>query len=178
MKEIPYRELIGTLLWVANGTRPDISYAVSTLAKYTTHPGMLHWEALLRVLGYLYATQEYCIKYSRNESVVDGIDARGYARGVLPFTTMDGFVDASYAGDGPVSWQSRLQSSVALSSMEAEYMAASAATQEAMWLNRLLQQLGFKTPRPTKIFEDNKAAILFSDHPGDHRRSKHIDTRR
>ena len=178
MKEIPYRELIGTLLWVANGTRPDVAYAVSTLAKYTTNPGMLHWKALLRVLGYLYATQEYCIKYSRNESVVDGIDARGYARGVLPFTTMDGFVDASYAGDvdtrrsttgymfkisgGPVSWQSRLQSSVALSSMEAEYMAASAATQEAMWLNRLLQQLGLKTPRPTKIYEDNKAAILFS----------------
>ena len=46
-----------------------------------------------------------------------------------------------------------------------------------MWLNRLLQQLGFKTPRPTKIYEDNKAAILFSDNPGDHRRSKHIDTR-
>ena len=93
------------------------------------------------MLGYLYATQEYCIKYSRNESVVDGIDARSYARGVLPFMTMDGFVDASYAGDvvtrrsatgfmfkilgEPVFWQSRLQSSVALSSMEAEYMAAS-----------------------------------------------------
>ena len=57
-------------------------------------------------------------------------------------------------------------------------MATSAATQEAKWLNRLLKQLGFKTPRPTKIYEDNKAAILFSDHPGDHRRSKHIDTRR
>ena len=88
MKEIPYRELIGTLLWVSNGTRPDISYAVSTLAKYTTNPGMLHWKALLRVLGYLYATQEYCIKYARNGSVVDGIDARGYSRGVLPFTTL------------------------------------------------------------------------------------------
>ena len=77
-----------------------------------------------------------------------------------------------------MSWQSRLQSSVALSSMETEYLAASAATQEAMWLNRLLQQLGFRTPRPTKTYEDNKAGILFSDHPGDHRRSKHIDTRR
>ena len=80
--------------------------------------------------------------------------------------------------DGPVSWQSRMQTSVALSSMEAEYMAASAASQEALWLNRLLIQLGFKTPRPTILYEDNKAAILFSDHPGDHRRSKHIDTRR
>ena len=101
-------------------------------------------------------------------------------------------MDASYAGDvdtrrsttgylfkisgGPVSWQSRLQPSIAMSSMEAEYMAASGATQEAMGLNQLLQQLGFKRPRTTKIYEDNKAAILFLDNPGDHRRSKHIDT--
>ena len=109
-------------------------------------------------------------------------------------TELDAYVDASFAGDvdtrrsttgyvfkisgGPVSWQSRMQTSVALSSMEAEYMAASAATQEAMWLNRLLYQLGFRTPRPTVLYEDNKAAILFADHPGDHRRSKHIDTRK
>ena len=56
-------------------------------------------------------------------------------------------------------------------------MAASAAAQEALWLNRLLQQLGLCTPTPT-VYEDDKAAILFADHPGDHRRSKHIDTRR
>ena len=62
-------------------SRPDISYAVSTLAKYTTNPGMLHSKALLRVLGYLYATHEYCIKYARNGSVVDGIDARGFLEG-------------------------------------------------------------------------------------------------
>ena len=57
-------------------------------------------------------------------------------------------------------------------------MAASAGAQEAIWLNRLLGELGFKTPRPITIYEDNKAAILFSDHPGDHRRSKHIDIRK
>ena len=117
-----------------------------------------------------------------------------YSGGVLPLAELDAFVDASFAGDvdtrrsttsyvfkisgGPVSWQSRIQTSVALSSMEAEYMAASAATQEAMWLNRLLHQLGFRTPRPTTIYEDNKAAILFANHPGDYLRSKHIDTRR
>ena len=60
--------------------------------------------------------------------------------------------------------------------MESEYMAASAAAQEAIWLNRLLEELGFRMPKPITIYEDNKAAILFSDHPGDHRRSKHIDT--
>ena len=194
MKNMPYRELIGSLLWVANGTRPDVSFAVNTLAKFTSNPGLVHWKALLRVLGYLYATKDYCIKYERNPEVIDGIDAQGYSRGFLPLTELDAYVDASFAGDvdtrrsttgyvfkisgGPVSWQSRMQTSVALSSMEAEYMAASAATQEAMWLNRLLHQLGFRTPRPTVLYEDNKAAILFADHPGDHRRSKHIDTRK
>ena len=72
-----------------------------------------------------------------------------------------------------------MQVSVALSSMESVYMAASAAAQEALWLNRLLQQLGLRTPTPTVLYEDNKAAILFADHPGDHPRGgKHIDTRR
>ena len=67
-----------------------------------------------------------------------------------------------------------MQTSVALSSMESEYMAASAAAEEALWLNRLLQQLGLHTPNPTVLYEDNKAAILFADHPSDYRRSKHI----
>jgi hypothetical protein len=99
-------------------------------------------------------------------------------------TEFDAYVDASFAEDvdtrqsttgyvfkisgGPVSWQSRMQTSVTLSSMQAEYMEASAATQEAMWMNRLLHQLGFRAPRPTVLYEDNKAAILFADHPGDH----------
>ena len=78
----------------------------------------------------------------------------------------------------PVSWQSRMQTTVALLSMESEYMAASAAAQEAMWLNRLIGQLGFKTLHPITLFEDNKEAILFEDHPGDLRRTEHIDTRR
>ena len=104
------------------------------------------------------------------------------------------YVDASFAADlvtrrstagyvfkiagGPVSWQSRMQTSVALSSMESEYMAASAAAQEAIWLNRLLEEMGIHSKKPTILYEANKAAILLSDHPGDHRRSKHIDTRK
>ena len=71
-----------------------------------------------------------------------------------------------------------MQTSVALSSVESEYMAASAAAQEAIWLNRLLEEMGFRSKKPIILYEDNKAAILFSDHPGDHRRSKHIGTRK
>ena len=61
-------ELIGSLLWVANGTRPDISFAVGSLAKYTSNPGRVHWEALLRILGYLSQTLNHCIRYKRDTS--------------------------------------------------------------------------------------------------------------
>ena len=116
-------------------------------------------------------------------------------RGILPdHIDFNCYVDASHASDidtrrsitgyiffisgGPVSWQSRMQTSVALSSMEAEYMAASAATQEAMWQARLLEQMGMRVDLPIKLYEDNKSAIMFTDHPGDHRNTKHIDTRK
>ena len=69
-----------------------------------------------------------------------------------------------------------MQTSVALLRMEAEYMATTAATQEALWQSRLLQQLGMHITLCIVIFEDNKATILFSDHPGDHRTTKHINT--
>ena len=104
------------------------------------------------------------------------------------------YVNASFAADlntrqsttgyafkiagGPVSWQSHMQTSVAQSSIESEYMAASAAAQEAIWLNRLVEEMGFFSKKPIILYEDNKAAILCSDHPDDHRRSKHIDTRK
>ena len=194
MRTLPYRELIGTLLWISNGTRPDITYSVTTLARFSSNPAFEHWQAALRVLGYLNHTKHHCIKYTQQLNY-STIVSRGYSRGYLPsFSDYKFYVDASFATDpdsrrsvtgyiffisgGPVSWQSRLQTSVALSSMEAEYMATTAATQEALWQTRLLQQLGMRVTLPVVLFEDNKSAILFSDHPGDHRTTKHIITRK
>jgi hypothetical protein len=133
---------------VANGTRQDVSFAVNTLVKFTSNSELRHWKALLRVLGHLYATKHYCIKYERNPEITDGIDAQGYSRGFLLLTELDAYVDDRFAGDvetrrsttgyvfnisgGPVYWPSRMQTSKALSSVEAEYMAASAATKKAM----------------------------------------------
>ena len=84
MRMMPYRELIGSLLWVANGTRLDISFAVGSLAKYTSNPGRVHWEALLRILGYLSQTLNHCIRYKRNASNENDVPVRGYARGSCP----------------------------------------------------------------------------------------------
>ena len=70
-----------------------------------------------------------------------------------------------------------MQTTVALISMEAEHMAASTATQEALWQARLLQQLGMRVDLPITLDEDHKSAIMFADHTGDHRTTKRIDTK-
>ena len=77
----------------------------------------------------------------------------------------------------PISWQSRSQTTVALSSMEAEYMAACAATQESLWLAMLLEQMGIEVSKPIVLKEDNQACIDFSKNPGNHKRSKYSDCR-
>ena len=128
MATFPYAEIIGALLWVQTGTRPDISYAVTTLARFNSNPSKLHWEAILWLLGYLACTLDYCICYHRSDSSSPTLDAKGYSMGYLPPLTnlnVDAvFVDASFAADtdtcrsqtgyvfflagGPISWQSRL----------------------------------------------------------------------
>ena len=156
MAKVPYREAVGCLIWLAMGTRPDINYAVSQVAKFNDNPGEEHWSAVLRIFRYLHRTIDYVIQYQASATDHSVIQPKG----VFPVTletadamTPQGYVDADHARDpdtrrsvtgyvftlagGPIVWQSRNQTSVALSSMEAEYMAACAATQEAMWLRML-----------------------------------------
>ena len=208
MERIPYREAVGLLLWVANGTRPDVAYAGSQVAKYMANPGMEHWLAVKRIFRYLKGTKELKLTYNGNKirSII------GFCRGVLPVVInrtnqigseqsikrvrveADVYVDADYAADvdsrrsvtgylfmlagAPISWQSRQQVSVALSTMESEYMAACAATQEAIWLRSLLKDLDLlDQDKPMILREDNQACIAFSMNPGDYKKSKHIDVR-
>ena len=188
MASIPYREAVGSLLWLANGTRPDIAFAVNQVARYMDNPGPQHWEAIVRIIQYLKGSIDKGIVFTGN---VSEKDTSGYFS--YPKADANIFVDADHAGhkddrrsvtgyvfmlaDGPISWQSRSQTTVALSSMEAEYMAACAATQESLWLAMLMEQIGIEISRPIILKEDNKACIDFSKNPGDHKRSKHIDCR-
>ena len=189
MNSIPYREAVGSLLWLANGTRPDIAYAVNQVARYMDNPGILHWNAVLRIIYYLKGTLSKGIEFRGNNSLE--AETQGYFS--YPKAEATIFVDADHAGhkddrrsvtgyvfmlaEGPISWQSRSQTTVALSSMEAEYMAACAATQESLWLAMLMEQMNIEISRPIKLREDNQACIAFSKNPGDHKRSKHIDCR-
>jgi len=186
MKDLPYREAIGSLLWLSMGTRPDITYAVSQVAKYNSEPGPLHWKAVKRIFQYLQNTIYYGIKFKRTSCSADitktfsidvpiGYVDADHARDTDSRRSVTGYI--FFLADGPVSWSSKQQSSVALSSMEAEYMAASAACQEAVWLDRVLKELGNTNVDVIVLFEDNKSCIQFTKNNNVHKRSKHIDQR-
>jgi len=176
-----YQQLVGSLMYIACATRPDIAYAVNTCAQFMTNPGPRHIEAAKHVLRYLKGTKDVGITYSKqtNESMAN---------------KLFGYVDADHAADiddrksvggyvlllngGAVSWSSRKIKVVAISSFESEWYSASIAGCEVQSMRRLLEEMGFKQTEPTTLFEDNAGCIYSSeaDRPMNPC-SKHIDTR-
>ena len=176
--EEPYNELVGSLIYLVQCTRPDLAFAVGVLSRHLKNPTRRDWERAKRVLRYLKGTIDYGVQY-REDRKMDELTL---------------FSDADYAGDkesrcsttgyistfvgGLISWKSQLQKTVALSTMEAEYMALSSAVQEAIWLRRLLSEFGkINLEQPTAMKCDNQSAIFFTKDPVQHQRSKHIDVR-
>ena len=171
-----YQSAVGSLLYLSSWTRPDIAYAVGSVARFCSNPSKEHWTAVKRIFRYLKGTYNYGIVYSRNDHSDD---------------LMIGYSDADFAGDvndrkstsgyifmingAPVSWKSRKQTCVALSTAEAEYVALANATQEAKWMRQLLKDLQSKLTEPTVLHEDNQSAICIAQNPQYHSKTKHID---
>lgn len=169
-----YQSAIGSLMYLSVCTRPDIAYAVSSLARFTSKPTKEHWTALKRLLRYLKGTLTHGILYT-----TDGPDS------------ITGYTDADWAGDvddrkstsgyifslsgGAVSWRSQKQKCIALSSAEAEYVAMTSAAQESVWLRQLMSELTDSSEEPIMIYEDNQAAIAMTKNPQFHGRAKHIE---
>ncbi len=165
-----------SLMYAATATRPDISFAVGVLSKFNSKPSEAHLTAAKRVIRYLKGTTDIALRYSKT---VDG--------------NLTGYSDADWAGDlddrhsttgnlfmmagGAISWASKKQATVALSTAEAEYVALSAATQEIVWLRRLLTDLKVLPDGPTTLMGDNQGAIAIAKNPVAHARTKHIDIR-
>lgn len=176
-QDYPYREAIGSLMFAAICTRPDTSYAVCQVAKYSSKPSHVHWEAVKRTFAYLKGTISLEISYLRG--VKDGV--------LLAFSDFDFSGDAddrrSTTGNifilngGPVSWRSQKQKCVTLSTAESEYIAASMATKEVVWLRRLLMEIGCQQNNSTPVFCDNQSAIRLVYNPEFHQRTKHIDVK-
>jgi hypothetical protein len=187
-----YQRAVGSLLYLSECTRPDLCYAVRTLARCMAAPTEEQWQLVKGVLRYVAGTRELGLNYGASAGVAG---AMAGVPGVLAGPCVPlGFVDASYASGmldrksisgcvfmlngAAVSWDCRKQEVTALSSCEAEYIAAAMAAREALWLRKLMNDLGEPLGRdPMVLWCDNQGAIALVDHPTNHGSTKHIDVR-
>ncbi len=175
--EAPYREAVGALMHLMCATRPDIAYAVGMVARFMERPGQEHWVAVKRILRYLQGTQTHGLRYAS----VGQVDFEGYSDADWAGDTSDRKSTSGYVfklAGSPISWGSKKQTSVSLSTSEAEYVALSLAIQEGKWIHKLLCELlgavGMAAPELV-IFEDNQSCIKMTKNPVNHGRAKHID---
>jgi len=166
-----YQSLVGALLYCSGNTRPDVAFAVAMLCRAMSRPTPALYDAALRVLGYLYRTKHLGLRYATNDLPLKGQSDSDW--GVRHSTSGWQFTYAQAV----VSWGSKKQTSVALSSAEAEIMAASEAAKEAISLSKFLRELGYGDGSPVEMGMDNQAAIALSYNPEFHSRTKHIDRR-
>ena len=168
----PYSELVGSLLYLSVCTRPDIAQAVGALARYMAAPTEQHWQAALGVVRYLAGTPTAGVTFGGSEAPLVGYCDADYAGDVDSRRSTTGYVFLIYGG--AASWSSRLQPTVAASTVEAEYMSAAQAAKEALWLRKLCADLGLDASE-VQIYGDNQGALRLLKHPIASQRSKHID---
>ena len=169
-----YQAVVGSLLYLSTKTRPDIAYAVSSVARYCANPTKNHWIAVKRILRYLKGTCNYGLLYRKDTPAeLTGYSDADWAGDVGDRKSISGYI--YFLGGAAISWKSSKQSCVALSTTEAEYIASSSASQEAIWLQQLMSDLLNKRVQETTIFEDNQSTICLAKNQQVHRRTKHVD---
>jgi hypothetical protein len=167
---------VGSLMYLATQTRPDISYTVGVLARFNSNPGEAHWKAVKHLFRYIKGTLDYRLTYSKTPPLPH------------PFAT---YTDADHGGckdtgkstggylvmmnGGPVSWRSKRQTTVSLSTTEAEYVAGLDAGKEIKWIRNLLSELGYGVTGASPLLMDNQSAIQVAKNPEHHGRMKHLD---
>ncbi|GMP50698.1 hypothetical protein CsSME_00017211 [Camellia sinensis var. sinensis] len=158
-------------------TRPDICYAVGLVSRYQSNPGPAHWKAVKRILRYLKGTADYTLCYQSSDLHLVGYCDADWGGDLDERKSTSGY--AFMLSDGAISWSSKKQSCIALSTMEAEFVACSSVVQEAVWLRRFLQHLDVvtHTSDPVTIHCDSMAALAYAKDPKYHGRTKHIDLR-
>jgi hypothetical protein len=168
-----YRSIVGCLSYLVNMTRPDLAFSYSQLSKFGQYPGTVHLEAADRVLQYVRATYDQDISYydlgpDKRNKLGGWVDS-DFASDIDSRTSMTGYLMS--LNGGPISWKSSRQGGVTLSSSKAEFVAASQAGQEVVYLRALLRGVGYTQKGPTETWEDNASCIMMSENPTNRDRS-------
>ena len=176
MQELDYRGLVGSLNYLSTTTRPDIAYASHLLSSFLQNPGILHWKAAKHVLRYLQGTRDHQMTFRHDP---DGIRLTGYTDAdyggnIDSRKSTSGYCFNLQSNSAIVSWRSKLQSTVALSTTEAEVTAATAGVQELVHLHGLLEDMGFPQTLPLPLMVDNQACIALSKNPIQQGKTKHF----
>eukprot|EP00253_Pinus_taeda_P018807 PITA_18807 len=170
-----YKSIVGSLMYLT-ATRPDVMHAVSLISIFMERSKETHWQEAKRILRYVNGTKGFGILYSSSKSfVLTGYIDSDWAGSVDDRKSTSGYV--FHMGSGAISWASKKKPVVFLSTAEAEYVAATAAACQAMWLRRVLRDLCHEQENGTTIYCDNSSAITLSKNSAFHKRTKHIDTR-
>ena len=178
MSAYPYRSVLGCLSFIANRTRPDISYAVNIFSQFQSNPGLVHWDGLLKLLGYVKYTRDFKLKLVCNKVQIVTYTDADFASNRDDRTSMGGqlvLLDSS-----PIAWRTFKEKCVSLSTMESEFVAMTEAAKEMLWFSRILDECVEKGivrqgVEKSILYVDNMATISFVKSPIENYRTKHID---
>ena len=173
LDNFPYRNLLGAILYLAMNTRPDIAYAVGVLSRFGNKPTMQSCALMIHLLQYLQCTVEKGIRFSGESFDMHVFTDADWAGDQVTRKSTTGYV--VFAAGGPLSWQSKLQPTVATSSMQSEYQSLYAGMQEIVWLRGVLAEVSLPFCEPTPFFLDSQSAQDLATNPVYHKRSKHIE---
>jgi hypothetical protein len=177
MSRVPYASAVGSLMYAMVCTRPDIAHAVGVLSRYMSKPGKEHWTTVKRVFRYLRGTASYGLCYEGRTGLDRVVDIHGFVDADWDIDldrrrSTSGYVFNLFGGE--ISWMRKRQVVVALSTTESEYMVATHASKEAIWLQRLCSGIGL-VQEAVRIECDSQSAIFLVKNPAYHSKTKHID---
>jgi hypothetical protein len=170
---VPYASLIGSLLYLSNCTRPDITYAVNKLSSYNAKPSEFHWKCAKRILKYLKLTAKFGLTFKPSKTWnLTGYTDSDYANDLDTRKSTTGYI--IQLNGSTISWNSKRQQTIATSTAESEYMALFETVRELVWCNKLINEL-VKHTYTINLGCDNQSTIKLAKNPVMHQRTKHID---
>ena len=175
MNGVPYNEAIGSILWPAVVLRPDIAYAVGILLQFMQNTGPVHWEGVKWIINYLNNTKNYSLTFGgTSKKLIKGFCDANWAS-QKDRHSISGYT--FYLGSGAITWSSKKQHIIALSSTESKYIAQMHAAKEALWIRSLIVEIRGQQLGPIELHCDNQGAIALAKDNKFHSCTKHIDLR-